>query len=531
MKNNINWLKEKVKELVKNRIIENDYDVVKRTLDEEEKIGNLKYEEIYQYLFDNPGERKIILSIKDSPESDDPVTLWFDGKNIEVTDSIEKHPVELEVNFPSGELIVGDGFKFFAYDSDNYSKFQRMKERSEIFAEQGVLHTYVGGLNKALIKNPDGSLNVGQFIDKKNQEEEIEARKSWGENVAYEIKDEIEYLMSTNSWVTMVDKAIYLELMEKNLKISKEESLKTLDIYINDGDCYITNIEPGRYHYINNFVVDLESNPNYLSMKRISDVTSPLIKKYMADYTTKKNILDLYLENKYEDIYPVFFKFLKSNIFNNEKKENYLGLVKVYDDKNKLNDKKMDDFCIIDNDIKSLLKEIPVFDFNVFMKDEFAKNLYVYQDTEYAPNLFDINKFLLSLPNESPVGYAFYGMVFIKTIIENSKELMNFKSKDSLDSTKKDLGKALIILGNIIRQENAFHYVAMLKNNFVNNYSLVNGLNPRIINNNSKFVESYKPFLDDQGISVEDQLKKMLSHKYGKNAFYELPRKNMKIKL
>ena len=71
----------------------------------------------------------------------------------------------------------------------------------------------------------------------------------------------------------------------------------------------------------------------------------------------------------------------------------------------------------------------------------------------------------------------------------------------------------------------------MLKNNFVNNYSLVNGLNPRIINNNSKFVESYKPFLDDQGISVEDQLKKMLSHKYGKNAFYELPRKNMKIKL
>ena len=173
MKNNINWLKEKIKELVKNKIIENDYDVIKRTLDEEEKIGNLKYEEIYQYLFDNPGERKIILSIKDSPESDDPVTLWFDGKNIEVTDSIKKHPVELEVNFPSGELIVGDGFKFFAYDSDNYSKFQRMKERSEIFAEQGVLHTYVGGLNKALIKNPDGSLNVGQFIDKKNQERMI----------------------------------------------------------------------------------------------------------------------------------------------------------------------------------------------------------------------------------------------------------------------------------------------------------------------------------------------------------------------
>lgn len=528
---NMKDLEKILKNMVKEKQIRDDYGLIKDCYDE--MLGNQSYKDIYQYLFDNPGKREVLLGFKDSYYTSNDLEVRFDGEKVRIYGEYEQKELELDVNFPSGELIVSDGSTFFMYNPEalNVGLKSDQVKISEILADQGMLYTFVGATYPKVFKKDGENLEIGHYFETlKEAEDSLYGDKTIKPN---QIKDKIECLVSTgNRWISIIDKQLYIELMEKNLNIDKLKAIEILNNNIKEGEWNIVKVNPGKYKYTNNYMLEGENNIDYLKLQKIGEVTYPLVKKYKSDYINKTTIMSEYLSTRYDSLYPVFFKFIKNKVFSYDYKEDYLNL-----SKNNSDLKKISEFTRVDNDIKDFIKEIPVFDYNVMLREKYSQSdTFIYKqdsNNQYAiPRKFELDTFLKCISIEDPVEVAFYGLVYLKTILENSKKTLFFTEERELQATKQDIAKGMVVLCNIIKKEDGFHYAAMLKNSFLNNYEIVNHIHPKIIEKEMKYVESYKPFLDEQGISVKDAIGKNIRDYYGSDVkFSEVlnKKKNLKI--
>lgn len=520
-------IKEQVKKWVTENKVKNDFLEFRQN---EEYIPGIKNTEILNYLESNPGKINILLGQLDSCLSLKELNVWYNGQDVTLEkDDVEPQPLIMEIDFPTGELIVSDTLKFLGFDPDLYINLLSEKIRTtEVFAEQGFMYAYLSKSYPHVYKNEEGDLIFGRYYSSKEEALEDIYEENFSEGLLTTMKKEF-HVSTDIPFTGIIDKKNLYLLAEKNLGMTKSQIEEMIKNNLND-DWNTITVKPGKYKITNNYIYEGDKNPTYLALERIGDISADFQIKYKKDYDKEQSFLSDFMESHYFDLYPNFFTFLLRSKLNDKKDNNYLDLIRSdYNPSDKLiNKKKMEEFMIVSQDVKDIIRDTPVFNYSdCQIQQEFSDSAtyVIFNDNGKTFSIADILK---NIDKEKPIEYAFYNLVKLKTIMENSERLLSFKSSYEMKETKKDIGRAMLILANIIKKEEATHIFALLKNEFVCNYELTHSLHSSIIEKENKMLSTFEYFIQDKGLVKEDILKEKMRIRYGTMAKFIMPdsRKN-----
>lgn len=514
----IQWQKEKK--------IKSDY--LKIGYDDLEYIKGIKNKEIFNFVENNPGEINIVLGFVDSAKSTTELKVYYDGNNITLeSEDVNIEPSVIEIDFPTGELIIGDNLKFLGFDPDlRYNLYPECIKTMEIFAEQGFMYAYTGKSYPNVYQDNNEKIIFGRMYTSKEEALKEMSEKDFSESMITSLEEK--FYVSTDYYFTgIIDKQVLYLLAEKNLGLTQTEIDNMIKNNLEE-DWNTINVAPGKYRFINNYIVEGTDNPLYLSMEKTGEVNNNSRIKLKKEYEHNNGFLMEYLNNEYFDIYPNFLKFLLNSKLRKKQGQNYLDLNTYHIQKDSDN-KKIEEFIHFSDDIKDLIRDTPVFNYNTcFLEAKYGSqrpgDSALFNDNERG-HPFDMVELLSSIDNKNCIEYSFYLMVMLKTVLENSKETLYYSRNEDLNKIKKDIGKSLIVCANIIKKEEGFQLFALLKNEFTSQYELSHFIHPGIIKKETAIVDSLRPFLDNKGIKKEDAIRAIINEDYGIMAKYTLPNK------
>lgn len=517
-------IKEQVKKWVNEQKVQNDFLEFR---ERDEYIPGILNSEILNYLEHNPGVTNILLGRLDSCLSLKELNVWYDGKDVMLEkDDVELKPLITEIDFPTGELIISDTLRFLGFNPDLYINMLSEKiKTTEIFAEQGFMYAYLSKSYPRVYKNKAGDLIFGRYYSSKEEALEDIYEENYSNSLLTSMKEEF-HVSTDISFTGIIDKKNLYLLAQKNLGMTKSQIENMIKNNLND-DWNTITVKPGKYKITNNYIYEGDKNPTYLALERIGDISADFKIKYKKDYDKEKSFLSDFMESKYFDLYPNFFTFLLNSKLKDRKDNNYLDLITSdYNLSEKLiNRNKLEEFMTVSEDVKEIIRDTPVFNYSACqIQKEFtdSSSYVIFNDSSKR---FSISDILKNIDKDKPIEYAFYNLVKLKTIMENSEQLMSFKSLSEMKESKKDIGRTMLILANIIKREEAFHIFALLKNEFVCNYELTHSLHSSIIKKENEMLSTFDYFIQEKGLVKEDILKDKIRTQYGAIAKFMMPDK------